>query len=721
MRTIWKKKLRPRRGHPYMRKVMLLLLLAGLSPADAADWPMLLGSRTRNNVSDSSNIPDSWDVKTGKNIKWAAELGSQSHGNTIVAQGQVYVGTNNVRGYDLQYPSTVDRGCLVCFRESDGDFLWQFSRAKLPTGRVHDWPYQGICSAPLVERDRMWFVSNRCEIICLDTHGFYDGEDEGEVEPEWDNVFELASNLSLETQTTDQSTIEEHRKLIDLTVQAIVKSELEDRRYGPYAIRANAEFGRWRVQPRPQQNKQPSPQSSYEIVLTDSELQIRSAADDSKILTKYSTNLVDGLDQGVMGAALRNALRAIIPGFPSKLSIESIEPGRSWNVRAVVRKQPAQFHLLQNGNSLSCRLKRGFGASDLVWSFDMMGELGVSPHNMATCSPASWGDVLFVCTSNGVDESHLKLPAPDAPSFIAIDKRSGKLLWTDNSPGKNILHGQWSCPAIGVFDGVPQVIFPGGDGWIYSFHAEQYKDGKPTLLWKFDGNAKESKWIVSGTGTRNNAIAVPVIADGKVYITMGQDPEHGGDGVGNLWCIDPTKRGDISAELAIDEDGNDLLHRRIQAVNRSLGERSVPNPNSGVIWNFREFDSNKDGEIDFEEQMHRSIASPVIKDGLLYIGDFAGIFYCIDANTGRPLWSYDCFSPCWGTALVVDGKVFVGDEDGDVCVFEHGPRKNLLNEIYMEDSIKMTPIAVNDVLYIGTLKTLYAIRQDSDTAQKVTR
>jgi outer membrane protein assembly factor BamB len=198
---------------------------------------------------------------------------------------------------------------------------------------------------------------------------------------------------------------------------------------------------------------------------------------------------------------------------------------------------------------------------------------------------------------------------------------------------------------------------------------------------------------------------------------MGQDPEHG-EGAGNLWCIDPTKRGDISAELAIDAEGNDLLHRRIQAVNPRLGERSVPNPNSGVIWNFREVDSNEDGTIDYEEQMHRSIASPVIKDGLLYIGDFSGIFYCLDASTGQPFWTHDCLSPLWGTALLVDGKVFVGDEDGDICVFEHSRMKNLLNEIYMEDSIKMTPIAVNDVLYIGTLKTLYAIRQDSDTTQK---
>ena len=35
-----------------------------------------------------------------------------------------------------------------------------------------------------------------------------------------------------------------------------------------------------------------------------------------------------------------------------------------------------------------------------------------------------------------------------------------------------------------------------------------------------------------------------------VYVGVGEDPEHG-EGVGHLWCIDPTKRGDVSPELAV--------------------------------------------------------------------------------------------------------------------------------------------------------------------------
>ena len=88
------------------------------------------------------------------------------------------------------------------------------------------------------------------------------------------------------------------------------------------------------------------------------------------------------------------------------------------------------------------------------------------------------GDLLFVNTSNGVDEGHINLPAPAAPSFVCLDKNTGKVMWTDNSPGTNVLHGQWSSPAYAVLGGVPQVIFGGGDGWLYSFGRRGRQSGK---------------------------------------------------------------------------------------------------------------------------------------------------------------------------------------------------------------------------------------------------
>lgn len=518
------------------------------------DWPQWGGSSIRNNTPEGKNIPAEWEVGefdrktgewipgTGRNIKWVSRLGSQSYGNPVIANGKIYLGTNNGAGWLKRYPSDVDLGCLLAFNEADGKLLWQHSSEKLKTGRVHDWPLQGICCAPLVEGNRLWFVTSRGEVVCLDTEGFYDGENDGPFKSE--------------THTN--------------------KDE-----------------------------------------------------------------------------------------------------------------------------------------ADAVWYFDMMGELQVSQHNMCSCSVTAAGDLLFVNTSNGVDNGHISLPSPNAPSFICMDKNTGEVLWTDRSPGLNILHGQWSSPSYAVIEGTPQVLFAGGDGWLYSFLPEPAEDGKPTLLWKFDCNPKQSFWELRGRATRNNIISSPVVYDGLVYIAVGQDPEHG-DGIGHLWCIDPTKRGDVSPELAfhISDLKHPIPHRRIKAVEPEKGEVARPNPNSATVWHYDEYDQNDDGEIDFEETMHRSVGTVVIKDNILYITDFSGLIHCLDAKTGKVHWTYDMLAAAWGSGLVVDGKVYIGDEDGLLRVFRHSKKMELLAEMNMGNSVYSTPVVANNVLYVANKSHLFAITHD---------
>src|SRR6185369_13858863 len=100
------------------------------------DSPQMGLSHYRNNVSATQNIPAEWDVSTGKNIKWTAKLGSQTYASPVIANGKIFVGTNNANGYIKRYPAKVDLGCLLCFDEATGKFLWQHSNEKLPQGRV---------------------------------------------------------------------------------------------------------------------------------------------------------------------------------------------------------------------------------------------------------------------------------------------------------------------------------------------------------------------------------------------------------------------------------------------------------------------------------------------------------------------------------------------------------------------------------------------------------
>ena len=143
------------------------------------EWPMWGGTPDRNMVSNAKGLASDWDVKTKKNIKWVADLGSQSYGNPVVANGMVFVGTNNELLRDPKQGG--DRGVLMAFREATGEFLWQQTHVKLESGRANDWPFQGIASSPLVENGRLYYVTNRGVVMCLDVQGFRDKENDGPV------------------------------------------------------------------------------------------------------------------------------------------------------------------------------------------------------------------------------------------------------------------------------------------------------------------------------------------------------------------------------------------------------------------------------------------------------------------------------------------------------------------------------------------------------------
>ena len=119
-----------------------------------------------------------------------------------------------------------------------------------------------------------------------------------------------------------------------------------------------------------------------------------------------------------------------------------------------------------------------------------------------------------------------------------------------------------------------------------------------------------------------------MVHEGKVYVGMGQDPEHG-EGVGNFWVIDPAgKTGDIT-------DKAKVWHR---------------------------------GGKDF----HRTISTVAIQDGIVYAADLSGFLYALDAKTGQHFWTHDMLAAVWGSPFVADGKLYLGDEDGDVTVLKLG-------------------------------------------------
>ncbi len=453
--------------------------------ADAADaWPMWGSKPDRNMVSAAKGLPTEWDVKTRKNIKWVAELGTQTFSNPVVSGGKVLIGTNNGRPRNAEVRG--DKGVLMCFAEKDGEFLWQAVHDKLAAGDNQDWADIGITSTPCVVGDRVYYVSNRCELVCADLEGFRDGQNDGAIQDE-------------------------------------------------------------------------------------------------------------------------------------------------------------KLH--------------GKADADFVWILDMMGQLGVTPHFASASAPLVVGDLVFVVTGNGIDEDKGKPANPAAPSFIAVRRDSGKVVWADHSPADAIIAGQWSSPAYGVVKGEPQVVFPGGDGWLYAF-----KPATGELIWKFNCLAHEAK--ADAEATKDQLVATPVIFQDRVIIAVGQDPEQG-DGEGCLRAIDATGHGDVTA--------------------------------SAEVWRLS------------GEDFGRSVSTVAVDDGLVYAAELGGFLDCIDWASGKRCWRHDLKAGTWSSPLVADGKVWLANDDGDVMIFKAGKSDRPPTVNHLASSTHGTPAITHGVVYVADRTHLYAI------------
>jgi len=507
------------------------------APAGGGDWPQWGGSDARNMVSAEKDLPESFepgrkspsgggiDLATTRNVRWAAKLGTQAYGNPTVAGGRVYVGTNDEELDDPRFQST--RGGLVkCFDERDGKLLWQLvipRRTGVPKDMLLDHLGLGVCSSPTVEGERVYLVTSRAEVVCLDALGMANGNQ------------------------------------------------------GPFEAEA-----------------------------------------------------LYGVPQG----------SAPVPPGPND--------------------------------------------ADILWRFDLLTEVPVWPQDAASCSILVCGDFLYVCASNGVDKSHDRVPLPEAPSLIVLDKRTGRMVGFDAEKiGRRLFHGEWSSPSLGVVGGQKLIFYGAGDGLCYAFAPLAAAAASPTPLtkvWSFDCNPPDYKVVNGqkvnyrdGDKRRNKGnkgdgqfigpseiIATPVFYRDRVYVATGQDPAHG-RGKGILHCIDATRRGEI--------------------------------PTAAARWTYRDLD--------------RTISTVSVADGLLYLADVAGRLHCLDADTGKPRWVYDTKAEIWGSTLVADGKVYLGSKKG-LHVFAHSPQMKLLAEVRTGSPVYCTPVAANGVLFVASQRYLWA-------------
>ena len=325
---------------------------------------------------------------------------------------------------------------------------------------------------------------------------------------------------------------------------------------------------------------------------------------------------------------------------------------------------------------------------DIIWIYDLVDQLGICPHDVTSCSPLVDGRFLYVETSNGVESGHKRCLRPDAPSFIALDTETGRLLATDTEGlGHTMWHCLWSPPSLGTVNGHKLVFFGGADGICYAFEAlttvpdqpihfkkvwqydcvpPRYRDplanGKPFDYYIGDKRKKYSTNTDDGTFVGpSEIISTPVFHEGRVYVTIGQDPMHG-RGRGLLHCIDASKTGDITK--------------------------------TGCVWTY--------------DALERTIASVAIADGLLYAVDLPGRVHCLDVKTGKPYWVYETHAEAWASPLVADGKLFINTKKR-LEIFATGKTPRLLTEIPL--GAANSPIVANGTLFVASSRALFAVQK----------
>lgn len=519
--------------------VFFVFFLLGLfvRAEDCSQW----GEKfSRNPVSPETNLPVSFepgkrhsqtelvDPVTTQNVRWTAPVGEVIYGTPVAAEGCVFAGSNTTT---LPFPQLQgDKGVFTCLDEKTGKHRWELVVPKLVEIQYADWHRVGMCSTPVIENGKIYLVTNRGDILCLDINGLADG---------------------------NQGTFQDENK---------------------YAV----------------------------------------------------------------------------PAGEPPLKVDDV-------------------------------FKQKF--ADILWRCSMVDTIGVMPHNASNCSVLMDGDVLYVCTGNGVDWTHSRVMNPEAPTLIAVDKNNGTLLAVDRfGMGPDIMHGQWSSPSLGVVNG-KRLVFQGtGSGWLFAVEAltpqqveaartNRSENTKPLALktvWKFNGHPlAQTQEVVPMEHFHDTksyeVVGNPVFVNNRLYVIFTQELYHN---IPNGWlvCLDAAKTGDTTR-------------------------------GGGLLWSYTDISS--------------SGSTVAVKDGLVYVADNKGRLHCLDADTGKPYWIHNLGgNQVWGSPLLADGKVYIGTGRRLFWCLKQGKMLEVLGKVPLPGPVYASITAANGTLYVPVFGTLYAVKNE---------
>jgi len=320
--------------------------------------------------------------------------------------------------------------------------------------------------------------------------------------------------------------------------------------------------------------------------------------------------------------------------------------------------------------------------ADIVWRYDVFGELKSKPHDTNNSTIIYHDGLLILNTGNAPDHTHVHVPNPEAPSLLIMDAEKGIPLARDNFDiGSDISHGQWCSPTLGKVDGKDMIFYGGGNGCLYAVEAPSRQ-----ALWnRFEANGKrlirlETAWKFQG--------------DPRAHQPGGKVPPFVmGVGSPSYTCL---------PSPVLDNEGRIFMLFGYDAWNGARPCRSwlacIDAKTSKLLWGTGNIDG---GAI-----------SVTTDNGFVYVGDRNGNFYCFDAATGKEHWKLPLRGDIWARPLIAEGKIYIGTDRRMFYTLQAGMVPKILSEITMPDRIFAPAAASGNTLYVVGDGFLYAVEGD---------
>lgn len=134
-------------------------------------------------------------------------------------------------------------------------------------------------------------------------------------------------------------------------------------------------------------------------------------------------------------------------------------------------------------------------------------------------------------------------------------------------------------------------------------------------------------------------------------------------------------------------------HQRLSLYRYKVSRDKIKKLKKASFWNKRPY----------------QFSTPVISEGILYVGVDASRFYAIDASREKKIWEFETEGPVQGKAAITDGTVYFGDSKTfiyalDAATGEEKWRSRLDNEILA------TPLVSGGRVYVADMTgRLYAL------------